>query len=114
MNDSRLIWKIRSIKPYHEAHNHLLIGQIMSRDDVCVELMCRSFHYGRAVNSTKDIAVGEIGKRIVPWGRIEVINELPVSFDFQAAQIKANDKGGIDFTDGHCSCPIVTTQDKHY
>jgi len=112
--ENRMIWKIRSIKPYRDAHNHLVIGQVVQRDAVCVELMCRSFHYGRVVNSEKDITVGLIEKRILPWARIEIINELPASFDFQAAKLESDDKGGINFTDGSYSCAIVTTQDKHY
>ncbi len=31
MNDTRLIWKVRSIKPYPDAHNHLMIGQVVER-----------------------------------------------------------------------------------
>jgi len=114
MSEARIIWKIRSIKPYPDAHNHLLIGRIIKQDNVCVEIMCRSFHYGRAVSGVKDIAVGKIAKRIIPWSRIEIINELPEGFDFQAARLEADDKGGINFTDGHYSCSIVTMQDKHY
>ena len=114
MNDVRLIWKIRSIKPYRDAHNHLLIGQVVARDGVCVELLCRSFHYGRAVNGAKDIAVGAVEKRILPWSRIEIINELPASFDFQNAALQADEKGAVVFSDQHYSCPIVTNQDRHY
>ena len=114
MNDSRLIWKMRFVKSYPDAHNHLLIGQVTGRDEVCVELMCRSFHYGRAVNGPKDITMGAIGKRIVPWSRIEIINELPASFDYQNAKLKADQKGGVFFSDSHFFCPIVTIQDKHY
>ena len=114
MNDSRQIWKVRSIKPYPDAHNHLLIGQVAGRDNVCVELMCRSFHYGRAVNGPKDIITGTIGKRIVPWSRIEIINELPASFDYQNAKLKADQAGGIVLSDDCYSCPIITIQDKHY
>lgn len=114
MNDGRLIWKVRSIKPYRDAHNHLLIGEVVNRDGVCLTLMCRSFHYGRAANSAKDVAVGAIGKRVVPWNRVEIINELPPSFDYQNAQLKADEKGGITFTDGHYPCPIITSQDRHY
>jgi hypothetical protein len=114
MNDTRRIWKVRSIKPYPDAHNHVLIGQVVSRDDACVELMCRSLHYGRTVSSPKDVVVGAIGKRIVPWSRIEVINELPAGFDYQNAKLEVDQKGGVLFSDGHHSCPIITIQSKHY
>ena len=114
MDNTRLIWKVRCIKPYPEAHNHLLIGQVSARNDVCLEMMCRSFHHGKVVNSSKDIVAGALGKRIIPWSRIEIINELPASFDFQNAKLQANQQGAIHFTDNHFSCPIVTVQDKHY
>ncbi|MCD4824670.1 MAG: hypothetical protein K8S55_08685 [Phycisphaerae bacterium] len=114
MTTNRLIWKIRFVKPYPEAHTHLLIGQVVGRDDACLELMCRSFHHGRAVNGTKGIVVGEMGKRIVPWIRIEIINELPASFDFQNAKLKTDQKNGIFFSDNHYHCPIVTMLEKQY
>lgn len=114
MNDNRLIWTVRFVKPYPDAHNHLLIGQIVGRDQVCLELICKSFHYGRAVNGPKDISVGTVGKRIVPWNRIEIVNELPASFDYQNAKLKADQKGGILLSDGHFACSIMTIRDKHY
>ena len=114
MSENRLIWKLRFIKPYPDAHNHLLVGQVVARGQVCLELMCRTFHYGRSVNGLKDIVVGALGKRIVPWSRIEIINELPASFDFQNAKLKADQKGGVFFSNSHFSCPIVTILDKHY
>ena len=113
VNGSRRIWKVRCVKPYPEAHNHLLIGQVVGGDEVSLALMCRSFHYGRAVSRAKDIAVGTIGKRIVPWSRVEIINELPASFDHEKARLKADQEGNIFLSDEHYSCPIVTAQNRH-
>ena len=114
MSDERLIWKVRFIKSYPEAHNHLLIGKVVIRDGVAVELLCRSFHYGKTASTAKDVSVGSIDKRIIPWSRIEIINELPKSFDFQKAVLKEDEKGGIFFSDSHYSCPIVSSKNKHY
>ena len=112
-HDSRLVWKIRCIKPYPDARNHLLIGLVVGRDQVCLELMCKSFHFGRVVNSPKDIATGALAKRILPWNRIEIINELPTSFDYQSAKLHADQNGSIFFSDSHYPCPILTSRDKH-
>ena len=113
MPDERLIWKVRFVKSYPEAHSHLLIGKVVARDTVAVELMCKSFHHGKVANTIKDVSVGSIDKRIIPWNRIEVINELPKSFDFQNAELKEDKKGGIFLSDGHYSCPIVMAHNKH-
>ena len=114
MPDHQPTWKVRAVKPYPEAHNHLLIGQVLERDTTCVELLCRSFHLGRSASSKHDVAVGELARRIIPWNRIEIINRLPDSFDFRQATIHADGKGDISFTDGHYHCPIVTSRDRHY
>ena len=90
-----------------------MIGQVVGQDEVSLALRCRSFHYGRAVSRAKDVAVGEIGKRIVPWSRVEIINELPESVDYQKAQLKADQEGNIFLSDGHYSCPIVTIKNRH-
>ena len=52
------IWKVRTVKDYPEAHNHLFIGQVLQVTESYVRLDCRTYHFGRVVNSVKDIKVG--------------------------------------------------------
>ncbi len=112
-HDSAL-WKVRVNKAYAEAHNHLLVGEVMSRDSVCVELECRSFHFGRLVNSLKNVAVGDLGRRIVPWMQIEIINVLPGDYDYRGAELTADAEGNVYLTDRRHACPIATRQEPRH
>jgi hypothetical protein len=106
-----LIWKVRVVKTYHEAHNHILIGAVRARDSVSVELHCRPFHFGRLVNGLKDVTPGEVGTRIIPWLQIEIINVLPTDFRFVEAELGTDGDGNIVLRDGSYACPIVTRRE---
>ncbi len=105
------VWKVRVVKTYHEAHNHLLIGEVVSKDTVCVELNCRSFHFGRLVNSLKDVRTGDLGIRIIPWSHIEIINVLPAEFNPGQAELGLDGEGSIFLKDRVYACPIVTSRE---
>ncbi|MCY2931683.1 MAG: hypothetical protein NTV86_19760 [Planctomycetota bacterium] len=111
MNEGTVIWKVRAIKPYPEAHNHLLIGRVLSQQGPCLSLLCRTFHFGRNVNSVKDIVPGALGKRLIPWGRIEIVNELAGSFNFEQARLVKDAKGNVSLSDGADSCLIASRRD---
>ena len=104
--DDSLIWKIRTIKNYPEAHNHLLVGRVLETTESYVRLHCRTYHYGRMVNRPEDIKIGALGVRLVPWSRVEIINELPVTFDYVKSTLIALDEGQVFFSDGVRSEPV--------
>ena len=108
------IWKIRSVKPYPEAHNHLLVGRVTAKENGYVRLWCRSFHYGRVLSGIKDITVGSLSSRIIPWVRIEIINELSKDFDFQKAELKIDKKGNVLLTDRSSFCLIAPVRCEDY
>lgn len=82
------IWKVRSRKCYSKASNHLFIGQVLETNDVWVRMKCRTFHFGRLTGSSKDIVVGDVAVRVIPWGNIEVINVLDENFDYENGKIQ--------------------------
>ena len=108
---SPVVWKVRVVKAYAEAHNHLLIGEVLANDAVRVELNCRSFHFGRLVNSLKDVRTGDLGRRIIPWSQIEIINVLPDDFGFAEAQLAVDQEGSILLKGRAYACPIVTSRE---
>jgi hypothetical protein len=110
----RVIWKIRVAKPYPEAHNHLLIGQVLDRDQACISMNCRAYHFGRNISAAKDILIGPLAVRIVPWVRIEIIHELPAGFHFENSRLKAAPNGQFLLTDGEVSCSVVSRQERRY
>lgn len=108
------IWKVRTIKNYPEAHNHLLVGKVLEITDSYVRMHCRSYHYGRVVNSPKDIQIGDVMVRVIPWSRIEIINELPSSFNYVRGDIVADKEGQVLFRDNQYACPLVTPFERRY
>jgi len=111
---NRKIWKIRTIKNYPEAHNHLFIGQVLELHQSYVRLDCRTYHFGRAINSARDIRAGTKGIRILPWTCIELINELPSSFDYSKAELVSNKEGKIALSDGKTDCILSSSYDNRY
>jgi len=108
------IWKVRSVKNYPEAHNHLFIGRVLQATQVYVRLDCRTYHFGKAINSAKDIRVGSKGVRILPWNRIELINELPGSFDYSKAELVTGKDGKVALSDGKTDCVLSSSYDNRY
>ncbi|MBN1786871.1 MAG: hypothetical protein JW806_00585 [Sedimentisphaerales bacterium] len=108
------IWKIRTVKNYPEAHNHLFIGQVLSVTQSYVRLDCRTYHFGKAISSIKDIRVGKKGVRILPWNRIEIINELASSFDYSKAEPASDKDGKITLSDGKIDCVLSSSYDNRY
>jgi len=112
--DNREIWKIRAVKPYVEAHNHCLVGRVLCRDDASVTLKCRSFHFGRLVNGVKDVSVGMLEVRIIPWVRIEIVNVLSSSFSYHNAKLSLCENGGVVLSDGSDSCVLAPPRPEAY
>jgi hypothetical protein len=100
------IWKIRTIKNYPEAHNHLLVGRVLGITDSYVRLHCRSYHFGRLITKPEDVQIGGLMVRVVPWSRIEIINELPASFDYVRSMVVADKAGQVLFQDREHTHPV--------
>jgi len=111
---NKRIWKVRTVKNYPEAHNHLLIGEVLELEQSHVRLDCQTYHFGRAINNIKDIRVGNKGVRILPWNRIEMINEIPCSFDYSKANLISGKNGKIALSDGKIECILSSSYDNRY
>lgn len=108
------VWKVRVVKAYAEAHNHILVGHVVDRNPVFIELHCLSFHFGRSVNSLKDVYKGDYAVRIVPWSRVEVINVLPAAFRTGAARLTRDEDGNIILVDRGHRCPVISPRESRH
>ena len=113
-DNRRKIWKIRTVKNYPQAQNHIIIGKVIEIHDSWISLKCRTYHFGTRASSLLAIRVGTIMNRIIPWSRIEIINELPIDFDYTQAELKLNNKSEILLSDGNYSQPLITSQESGY
>lgn len=100
------IWKVRAIKNYSDAHNHVLVGKVLDVTDSYVRLHCRTYHFGPVLNGPEDVLVGAVMTRLIPWSRIEIINELPSTFDYIRSIVISDKPGQVLFRDKQYMCPI--------
>ncbi len=114
IKQNKKIWKIRTVKTYPEAHNHIIIGQVLDTTESCIRMDCKTYHFGKAVNSEKDICSGSRMVRIIPWCRVEIINELSDSFDYINAQVSADKNGIINIRDSQSVYSLVSHVGKKY
>ena len=81
------ILKVRWVKAYPSAHNHVAVGEVLDGNDTFLSMLCKTYHIGhtgggrratlRPGEYVSGILEGEKCIRIIPWQRIEVANELP-------------------------------------
>lgn len=105
-NSDTQIWKIRTIKNYPQAHNHILLGKVLDITESYVRLHCRTYHFTKIVGKSEDIQIGNLMIRVVPWSRIEIINELPPAFDYIRSTLIADKEGEVLFQDAQHTCPV--------
>ena len=113
-NSINKIWKVRTVKNYHEAHNHLVIGRVVEVNEVFLKLCGRTYHFRRNILTARDVIVGIEANRVVPWNRVEIVNELPTSFDYKEAVLSMDKDGRVVLNDGNYICPICEKSDKGF
>jgi hypothetical protein len=70
--------KVRWVKNYAEAHNHVAVGEVVEETDEYLMLHCRTFHFRRVdAEQSGGLRTGVAMTRVIPWSRIEVIHLLP-------------------------------------
>lgn len=102
--------RIRWVKPYAEAHNHVAIGDVIGETPSYIVLLCKTYHFGNNIGSQKarlvphkyvgGIVEGEKATRSIPWSRIEVINELPEDTDWDV-QAQVGEDGACGLLNKH-------------
>ena len=105
------IWKLRTVKDYPEAKNHIFVGKAVEITDSYVVLDCRTYHFGRTVNQPRDIRVGAVEFRVIPWGRIELVNLLDKDFDYKKPKIVKDENGTISLKSGSTICTLYRAND---
>ncbi len=105
---------IRTVKNYPQAHNHLLIGKLLEFNGEFLRVDCRTFHFGASVTGPKTIKQGAKNIRIIPWARVEIINELSSDFDYAQAELENDDAYRIMLRDGRNSYVIHASYNERY
>ena len=93
------IWKIRTVKNYAEASNHIIIGKVLSCNTAFIRLHCMTFHFRKNAHNPNDFKIGEDMVRIIPWSKVEIINELDSSFNYMKSELISEDNNEVLLTD---------------
>ena len=101
--------KIRWVKSYPSAHNHIAVGEIVESELQYLTVYCKTYHFGQLIEGAKGmikpgvysggILEGSAQVRIIPWSRIEVIHVLdddlewnvPAGFDSTGTCVLLNE-----------------------
>lgn len=89
--------RVRWVKMYPSAHNHVAIGDVVEEGLHCLTVLCKTYHFGHGVGASHatlvtnvcvgGIVEGEKAVRSIPWSQIEVINELPSETDWDVSAV---------------------------
>ena len=88
------IVKVRFVKNYASAHNHIAVGRVVDECDHYLLLDCRTIHFGKVVRNHSRIEHGAKAQRALPWHRIEVLHVLDDEVDW-ASDLAIDDDGYV-------------------
>ena len=92
------IIKVRTVKNYPQASNHVIVGNLLTISSNFLTIRCRTFHFSNVVNAVKtDIREGNLETRYIPIARIELVNDLPNGFAFDTAELQMVTESGNVF-----------------
>ena len=87
------IVRIRWIKQYPTAHNHVAVGRVIHEADNYLVVLCKTYHFGDHIGGKRakmiagkyinGVLEGDKAPRIIPWHCIEIMHELPSSNEWE-------------------------------
>ncbi|MBI5818435.1 MAG: hypothetical protein HZA88_05565 [Verrucomicrobia bacterium] len=95
---TRLIVKVRWLKPYEGAQNHICIGEVLAETPQCLKVLGRTYHFRRPQGNIRAVQTSAIKVRWIPWNRIEMVTELHPDTDWRNLQLKVDDNNRVSVT----------------
>ena len=91
------IVKVRWVKPYDSAQNHICIGEVVEETPQYLKVLGRTFHFRKPVNA-RTVQASNPKIRWIPWNRIEVVTELHPDTDWRNLQLKLDEANRLCVT----------------
>ena len=118
------------VKYPFETYNHLAIGEILGANAYYLTLEGKTYHFNDKLPASKDVASPEQQAvnfveskktiRYLPWGRIEMINELPQNAKWDEQEemerkvfLSILDGRGIDKNERNTEAPLFSLRFKN-
>lgn len=85
--------KVRQVKDYPDAKNHIMVGEVIAETLQYLKMKCRTFTFPTlsGYRAPSAIKVSSIKTRWIPWCRIAVVTELTPDFDWEGAEFEVLD-----------------------
>lgn len=108
------LWKVRSVKPYPDAHNHIFLGEVIQETSRYVVMKCITFHFGKKVDASinNKVITGMLRIRRIPWYQIEVIHDIKEDFNYSNAKLTVDEENTVVLRDGKYDCIITKRIDR--
>ena len=94
MNEGKIV-KIRFIKRYKDARNHICIGEVRAETPNCLIVKGRTFHFGSTMAQNSDLENGFPKTRWIPWHQIELVTELSADLDWRNEEFVLDASGDL-------------------
>ena len=95
---TKMIVKVRWLKPYEGAQNHICIGEVLEETSQCLKILGRTYHFRRPQGNVRAVQTSGIKVRWIPWNRIEVVTELHPDTDWRNLQLKVDVSNRVSVT----------------
>ncbi len=92
--DAKIV-KIRWVKAYEGAQNHVCIGRVVAETPNVLKVHGRTWHFRRPQGSAKTVTSSQSKVRWIPWERIEVVTELPPDTDWERLRFDVDVQGRL-------------------
>lgn len=91
----RKVVKIRWVKPYEEAQNHVFIGQVLEETPNYLKVLGKTYHFRKAQGGLAAVQHSPAKVRWIPWNRIEVVTELPEDTDWEHLRLQVDSRNQL-------------------
>lgn len=86
----RKVVKVRWVKPYEGAQNHICIGEVLEETPHYLKILGRTYHFRKPQGHLKAVQYSATKVRWIPWSRIEVVTELPAGTDWEHLRLQVD------------------------
>ncbi|MFA6563278.1 MAG: hypothetical protein WCV00_15320 [Verrucomicrobiia bacterium] len=95
---TKMVVKVRWLKPYEGAQNHICIGEVLAETPQCLKVLGKTYHFRKPQGNMRAVQTSAIKVRWIPWNRIEVVTELHPDTDWRNLQLKVDNNNRVSVT----------------
>ncbi len=92
---TRKVVKVRWVKPYEDAQNHVCIGQMIEETPNYLKVLGKTYHFKRPQAGVRSVQYSGTKVRWIPWSRVEVVTELSPDTDWEHLRLQVDSRNRL-------------------